>query len=1747
MSIKRGIKKTAKVLAYIVGSLLTFLCLLLIFINLPVGKRVVKNQIQTYLLEKLETKVSIGSIDYRLPRWLELNNIYIEDQKKDTLFFGERISVHVSMLKLIWGNVDIQKLDLSNIRVNIKRPESDPVFNYQFIVDVFSGSSKGPSEKRDTSALKIKLDKLLLKNISLCFKDKNEGTDFTAGIKNLDVSLNKFQPDKLQVGIDDFAASGIDFFMTTYKESLDQALSVTTNDNAASSNSELNISASVLDLREVNVAVENKISGAYYANKIKHFFLNKALFNLAGSVARAHELKLDSSFLQFTKPITITEKVTPKSETASVNSGNSWNIQAGQVSLSNNVFKYDDNNLPVAGGLDFGHLNLNNVAATINEFSFSGNRTAAMIKQFCFKDSGGFALDTTHVNFLMTDSVISAKELYVKTPQSLLQNFAEIKFKNLSQIVTNPDKSRVAANFKNSTIAFNDLYQLMPALRKSFPPPEFANSKVFFNTELRGNLAQLYLPYLQLVGLSGSRLNANGTLYNLTDVNKFYYDLYITESSIRKSDLLRFVPKENQESLVSLPDIINLRGHITGNQNNLVSDIIASGKGLAIDGKFSLKSITDPEKMKLDFAIRKSSFDKDFILKLIPPETLPPEIKLPEKNFIAGTLSGDLNNLVADLKLDGSYGMITILGTIKDGKDPEKATYELDITTVNYNIGKLISQDSVLGKVTGLFKIRGTGYNYKTMRADLISSVKELQYNNYNYQNTEITADLDSGIIDSRGSINDTNIKLQYDVRANLQNEYPSLVGFINIDTAQLQNLNLYDDTLNFSLKAKIAANNTQPRHLDVTTLIDSVKMQVGKKYYSVDSISLVATTANGIDDINLNAPFADLHVQGGFDYNKIADVVVQYVNHYYSISDSVVAKNFSHQQVVFEGVVKKHPLITTFVPGLKDYSNINFSGNFASDKTDSALNLKLFVPYLAYDDYAIRNGSIDVVSENERLNYDINLDTLNHASGIFYGSVINGTIANDSILINTITKDKKGKDWFGGKASFFAKDKNYFFHLKDKLLLNYENWEVAADNYVKYSPDGLIIHNLLITNDTSKIYVNSKQELSNSLIVIDIEKFNLKSISSIINQDTVFLSGILMAKMEVTDLKKELPAFSGFFSITDLAIKQIPFGNLQALGEKKTDDNILVVLGLKGKGNDIAAIGNYYLNNTQQQFDINATINKFNVADLEAFAGGELKNASGNMYGNMNLNGRFDDPRWNGQLNFDTARFNIAQLGTAFSIKKQKIVFKYPEIKLDYFIISDSLNNQLKIDGNVKEDEAREFIFDLGINAADFILLNAPKSTVSDFYGLAVADLNIKITGNLVSPVIRGDITVKDKSNVVIVVPETSYSKDEGKTIVRFIDLDTFDLKSLYKPFAEKEEAVPGFAQFLNYNLTVEVQKKAELTIVIDPITGDQINVKGAANLNAGVDPGGHIVLSGIYELTSGYYDFNYQFLKRKFILEKGSSIMFAGDPMRARMDIVASYTVKSSANDLLGNEVGNADPALTNSLNKKIPFKVILYLTGTLNKPILKFDIQLVDEDATINSDVRTTIENKLAQLRIDESSTNKQVFSLLLLNKFISEQSSDFFKGTGTDFDDLARQSVSHFLSSALNEIAQGLLEGIDIDLNLNNYKDYNNGVATQHTDLNIAMSKSFFNDRLTISLGKHFAVQGQEAASKSNNDYIPDVTFGYKLSKDGKYLLKAYRKNQYEVFMDGFIVETGLGFIVTLDFDTFNELFGWKKKK
>ena len=249
----------------------------------------------------------------------------------------------------------------------------------------------------------------------------------------------------------------------------------------------------------------------------------------------------------------------------------------------------------------------------------------------------------------------------------------------------------------------------------------------------------------------------------------------------------------------------------------------------------------------------------------------------------------------------------------------------------------------------------------------------------------------------------------------------------------------------------------------------------------------------------------------------------------------------------------------------------------------------------------------------------------------------------------------------------------------------------------------------------------------------------------------------------------------------------------------------------------------------------------------------------------------------------------------------------------------------------------------------------------------------------------------------------------------------------------------------------------------------------------------------------------------------------------------------MKSSAAGLLGT-----DESETPGISKRLPFLVVFTIKGPLSKPELAFDIRLKSDAPGISNSLKSEIEVELDILRRDVSVLNQQVFSLLVMSQFTVNSGQD---NSYLDFDaDVAvKDGMSKFLSEAMNQVADDLIKGMDVDVNMKNYKD--EGSSDTRTDIDVAISKDMFSDRLTVTVGKNFTVGESNTNTTYQNhaeQYIPDITTTYKLSKDGRYQVKGYRKNEYDAVVEGYFTETGVSFTIEMEYNKFKEIFERKKK-
>jgi hypothetical protein len=482
----------------------------------------------------------------------------------------------------------------------------------------------------------------------------------------------------------------------------------------------------------------------------------------------------------------------------------------------------------------------------------------------------------------------------------------------------------------------------------------------------------------------------------------------------------------------------------------------------------------------------------------------------------------------------------------------------------------------------------------------------------------------------------------------------------------------------------------------------------------------------------------------------------------------------------------------------------------------------------------------------------------------------------------------------------------------------------------------------------------------------------------------------------------------------------------------------------------------------------------------------------------------------------------------------KESITFNDEGIRFNDFTLVDSTNNKAVISGSIYTKTYTDFKFGMNIRTDNFRVINSTKADNKLFYGKLYLNSDIKIRGDMAKPVVDATLTVNEKTDLAIVLPTTDPGVEDRAGVVEFVNQSAPKMDSILlarQLDSLKKSEVTG----LDVNAVVNIDKNANFTIVVDERNGDVVQLKGEAHLSGGIDPSGKTSLTGTYTVNQGSYNLSYATVTRKFNFKQGSTITWTGDPTSANIDLTATYIANVPPIDLVANQLTDAN---TTQYKQKLPFNVNLNLKDELLKPTINFDITLPDSNYNVSTDVTNTVNARLVQVRQDPNELNKQVLGVLVLGHFIGDNPLQS-QGGSAGVQGAIRNSVSSLLSDQLNSLAGNLISGVDLNFGLTSGQDYSSGTATNRTDLNVGLSKRFLNDRLTVSVGNNFNLEGAQQGQKTSN-IAGNVSVNYKLSKNGRYSLRAYRKDEF-IVIQGQVIETGLGFMLTVDYNRFKEIF------
>jgi hypothetical protein len=914
-----------------------------------------------------------------------------------------------------------------------------------------------------------------------------------------------------------------------------------------------------------------------------------------------------------------------------------------------------------------------------------------------------------------------------------------------------------------------------------------------------------------------------------------------------------------------------------------------------------------------------------------------------------------------------------------------------------------------------------------------------------------------------------------------------------------------------------------------------------------LDTVKIIADHGADSNRISIQSDVARARIAGKYKLTQLGTIFMQAVQPYFSIMPPrqlVKTDPYSFRIGLF---VRDNPALKLFFPTLQRFQTLRFNATFASD---SGWQANASMPVLVTNVASVEELQFQAGTRDTALVTNASVAQLKFAGNTFVNLNFLATAANDKMDFTTRFHDRVGRLKYAlsgllQQPSFGVYDINL---KSDSLLLNYEQWTVAPDNQIHLGKDDLRITNFMLNRNFQQFSLKTRGTGLNSPAEASFTSFHIATLAAFVTPDSLDINGTLDGQIMLRDLLKQ-PVFVGDLVVNNLSFKKDTLGNVAIKANNTTPDVIQANLELTGRGNHATVNGNYYMKRVNgNDFNFKVVLDTLNMATVEGATMGAISNASGNVTGQFTLAGTVDKLNLDGALHMKQTAFNVTMLNSYFRIEDETLAVNNEGIRFDNFTILDSSNNKANINGMVYTTDFTDYRFDLGVRADNFQAMNSTKQQNRLYWGKLFFSSNMRIRGSTNQPVVDGSLTIGDNTNVTVVLPQQEPGVVQREGIVRFVDMDAPENDTLFlKEQARYDSLNRSVLTGMDITINLEIKKEAIFSLVIDEGNGDFIRMQGEGQLTGGIDPSGKITMSGTYEIQSGAYELSYNLLKRKFTIQQGSKITWNGEPTMADLDVTAVYTVKTAPLDLVNGTLPEGITAAgRNTYLQRIPFEVLLKLQGELMQPRVSFDIQLPKATAEVAESNVTEINDRLAQLRQEPSELNKQVFALLLLNRFIQENPFESSAG-GLTPEYFARQSASKLLTEQLNQMAGDLIQGVDINFDVASFEDYSTGSAQTRTDLNVSLSKRLMNDRLTVTIGNDFGLEGARNTNRSNSNLAGNVAVDYSLSKDGRYRLRAYRKNEYEGIIEGYVIETGVGFIITLDYNKFRNLFLSKKQR
>jgi len=1210
-------------------------------------------------------------------------------------------------------------------------------------------------------------------------------------------------------------------------------------------------------------------------------------------------------------------------------------------------------------------------------------------------------------------------------------------------------------------------------------------------------------------------------------------NLNLENFNVDLNDVFRFQPElKTNETLFALSKK-RLNGTLVANGRlssiNISKSRLNWGQTTQIQALGTIENITDKDNLRLEIPSFNFETMRNDALAFVNEEEM--GISVPESISLKGNFRGALDDLDAVATLTIPEGQIELKAHFAN---KEEIAYNADVQVKKLQLGKLLKNEQ-LGELNLSLTSTGKGSDVNSLDATFETIIQSFALNDYAIQDLKIVGEIENGEGTIGSTYKDKNLEVVLESFVQLDSIAPRFVVDLNLKGADLRALGATDKDIRsaFVLHADFKGNT------DNFTLSSNIRDGLAiydNQSYLLGDLNVNAFVQTDTTSIDITNKMLNLKLRSNASPEGFSEALQRHFQSYLSDSAEIVetAQRDSIKNPVelnLQARISKAPILSdVFLDRLKQLDTIDMRVDFS--ESNQSLSAHIFAPHIDYGGNVLDSLALNLLSDSENFDFDLGFQGFTAGPVAISKTALNGKIADKKLFLdfNSFYKDEKIVQV---NSEITRQNDTIRFHINpSELLLNKKEWSIPQENEMVYAENHLSFSSFSISRNSQLFELSSTlPEIEKEHIGVHFENFRLSDFLNYLNPEETLATGRLNGNLIVEEPFLS-PGILADLQIEEFNLMEVPLGNLvlkaKEIGEETYDLN----LALKGGDIDLDVTGDYQADEEAAKLNLNLVLNELKMSAIEGFSDGELTDAQGFISGEIKVSGTTSEPTYNGTFQFKQAGFRVAKLNAGFELRNETMKINNKGLFLENFKILDENENEFAVNGNIFTESFLNPEFDLQFNAKDFSALNASKEDNDLFYGTAVFDVDAKLTGDLNLPRLNLKLKVGGATNITYVLTDSELEIEERDGVVIFVNRE--DPDDILTQKRAESITITGFA----VDALVSIDENAVFNVIIDERTGDNLQVGGYGDLRFSIQPNGRTTLTGRYTMQKGHFEMNlYNLVKRRFEISPGSSVSWSGDPFDANLDVRAIYRVETSAASLMTSGTAGMDSGMNNRFRQQVPFLVYLNVDGELTQPVLTFNLDMPEDE---RGAVGGQVFGRIQQLNQQEEELNKQVFSLLVLNRFFPQSGSD---GSGGGTMSIARDNLNQALSDQLNMFSNQLLgkTGIELDFGIDSYTDYQGEGSQDRTQLDITARKRLFNDRVIVSVGSEVDIQGSSQNPDEQNPVIGNVSIEYLLTENGRFRLKGFRRNQFENVIDGQLIVNGIALIFTREFNEFKELF------